>query len=122
MNDQLILGRTNTDWELCCLCQGKYTKDLRCQYKKECYHEAHKSLEKDLISFAVNDIQLPFGVILACLYDGSGVVSTLLKNQAKYDNGCRSGTSRLSSHGSGDSKPQFSSVGVEFGHMWFRES
>ena len=57
---------------------------------KECHHDAYKTLESDLNNFVQNDIPLCLGVNLQCLDDGSGIASTLLKNQAKYHNGCRS--------------------------------
>lgn len=84
-----IPQRTVTDWSLCCLCQEQSNKDLRCPYKRECYHSAYQTLEDDLKRFVQNNIPLPLGMNLDCVDDGSGVASTLLKNEAKYHNGCR---------------------------------
>ena len=81
--------RQDTDWALCCLCQEKSGKDLRHPYKKKCYHAAYQTLEHELNGFADNGIPLPLGVSLQCLDDGSGIASTMLKNEAKYHNGCR---------------------------------
>ena len=66
----------------------KKTKDLRCPYKQERYHNSYQTLEDELNRFVENDIPLPLGVNLECLNDGSGIPKTLLKNQAKYHNGC----------------------------------
>jgi len=81
--------RQDTDWALCCLCQEKAGKDLRHPYKKKCYHAAYQTLEDKLKAFVDNGIHLPLGVNLQCLDDGSGIASTMLKNEAKYHNGCR---------------------------------
>ena len=85
-----FLRRLRTDWELCCLCQEESRRDLRCPYNKECHHKAYGTLENDLKNFVANDVPLPLGVNLECLDDGSGIAQTLLKNKAKYHNGCRS--------------------------------
>lgn len=85
----LVDARKDTDWTLCCLCQEQNKKDLRCPYVKECYHNAYQTLEYDLNQFVQNHVPLPLGVTLECLDDGSGIANTLLKNEAKYHNGCR---------------------------------
>ena len=77
------------DWTLCCLCQKKSATELRCPYKKVCYHNAYQTLEDDLKNFVENDVPLLFGVNLECINDGSGIANTLLKNEAKYHHGCR---------------------------------
>ena len=59
--------KKDTNWALCCLCQGQSKKDLRCPYKKECHHAAYQTLEYDLQHFVDNDMPLPFGVNLACI-------------------------------------------------------
>ena len=89
MDDPLASGRT-FDWALCCLCQAKSRKDLRHPYKKECHHPAYDALENDIKTFTENSIPLPLGLSLADLDDGTGIASTLLNNQAKYHNACRS--------------------------------
>lgn len=89
MDDPLASGRT-FDWALCCLCQAKSRKDLRQPYKKECHHPAYDALENDIKTFTENSIPLPLGLSLADLDDGTGIASTLLNNQAKYHNACRS--------------------------------
>lgn len=60
--DHPFVTRKDTDWALCCLCQDKSNKDLRCPYKKECYHNAYQTLEDDLKYFVENDVPLPLGV------------------------------------------------------------
>ena len=84
------ITRQRTDWELCCLCQEVSSKDLRCPYNKKCHHKAYATLENDLKNFVENDVPLPLGVNLEIFDDGSGIANTLLKNKAKYHNGCRS--------------------------------
>ena len=88
-NPTCIIARKDTDWALCCLCQVKSKKDVRCPYKKECHHDAYQTLENELKKFVEHDISLPLQVSLECLDDGSGIANTLLKNEAKYHNGCR---------------------------------
>lgn len=75
--------RKDIDWALCCLCQGKSNKELRCPYKKECYHNAHHTLEDDLKNFVVNDAPLSLGVNFACLDNEAGIANTLLESKAK---------------------------------------
>ena len=88
--DHPAVTRKDTDWTMCCLCQEtSNSKDMRSPYKKECYHKAYNTLENDFKMFVVNAVPLPLGVTLACLDDGSGIANTLLKNNAKYHNGCR---------------------------------
>ena len=60
------------DWTLCCLCQERTKKDLRCPFKKDCHHKAYQSLEDDLRSFVENDAPLPLGLNLKDVDDGSG--------------------------------------------------
>ena len=57
--------------------------------RKKHYHAAYQTLEDELKAFADDDIPLPLGVNLQCLDDGTGIASTMLKNEAKYHNGCR---------------------------------
>ena len=57
--------------------------------RKKCYHAAYQTLEDELKAFVDNGIHLPLGVNLQCLDDSSGIASTMLKNEAKYHNGCR---------------------------------
>ena len=52
--------RKDTDWTLCCLCQEKSSKELRCPYKRECYHNAYQALEDDLKNFVDNGVSLVF--------------------------------------------------------------
>jgi len=56
--------------------------------RKKCYHAAYLTLEAELKAFVDNDVPLPLGVSLYCLDDCSGIASTMLKNEAKYHNGC----------------------------------
>ena len=64
-----LVTRKDTDWALCCLCPNKSKKDLRCPYKKECYHEAYQALEDDMNNVIEHSVPLPLGVNLQCLND-----------------------------------------------------
>ena len=84
-----LVLREDTDRALCCLCQNKSKKDLRCPYKKECYHEAYQALEDDMNNCIEHNVPLSLVVNLQCLNDGSGIANTLLTNNASYHNGYR---------------------------------
>lgn len=82
-----IHSKSLKERSLCCPCQEQSNNDLRCPYKKECYHSVYHTLENDLKRFVDKNIPLPLGMNMECVDDGSGVVRTLLKNEAKYHNG-----------------------------------
>ncbi len=82
--------RKSTDWKICCLCQECTSADLRHPYRRKQDHIGYQGLEKDLNTFVEHNLPLPLALTLECLNDGSGIATTLLMNEAKYHNGCRS--------------------------------
>ena len=66
-----------------------FQKDLRCSYKKECYHDAYQTLEGDMTYCIEHGVPLPLAMNIGYLDDGSWIVNTLLTDTAAYHNGCR---------------------------------
>lgn len=89
LKDNPFSTRTETDWKLCCLCQSKSDRELRCPLYKECHQKAYQTLENELKAFHENSVELPLGVTLESFDDGSGIAQTLSKNKAKYHDACR---------------------------------
>ena len=87
--DNPFSTRKVTDWSLCCLCQIKSDKELRCPLYKECHESAYQTLENDLKAFEENSVPLPLGLTLESLDNGSGIAQTLFTNKAKYHSACR---------------------------------
>ena len=84
-----FITHVSTDWRLCYLCQKQSRDQLRKPYTQARWHSAYESLETDLRNFAANDVPFPLGLHLGCLDDGSGISSTLLKNNAVCHYACR---------------------------------
>ena len=95
LKDNPFSTRTETDWKLCCLCQSKSDRELRCPLYRECHQKSYQTLENELKAFHENSVELPLGVTLESLDDGSGIAQTLSKNKEKYHDACRN---RFRSH------------------------
>ena len=84
--------RSGTNYELCWICQDKNEDKLSNPSKS--YHSSHArsayaTLESHVMNFINNDVPLPKGLKIQYINDGSGISSTLMKNEAKQHAKCR---------------------------------
>jgi hypothetical protein len=83
MNHDSLHSTTLMNWGLCCFCQETRKGDeLRHPHKTEAGHNAYQSIEKDLNSFIVNQLELPLGLNPCRINNGTGIANTLLQNKA----------------------------------------
>ena len=93
--EDIFQVRKLTDYSKCCCCQDKSKTNIRYPYKREQDHAGYESLETDLTELVDSGIVLPWGLNLACIDDGSGIVKTLLKSKAIYHAKCRTTIRKL---------------------------